>query len=47
MEASSELAERLQSLLDGFVERQADVYNGLLLVEGPGFKWKGAWGGRV
>jgi D-alanyl-D-alanine carboxypeptidase len=44
MEASSELAERLQSLLDGFVERQADVYNGLLLVEGPGFKWKGASG---
>ena len=43
-EPSSELSRRLQSLLDDLVEGQANVRNGVLLVEGPGFKWKGASG---
>jgi CubicO group peptidase (beta-lactamase class C family) len=40
----SELSHRLQSLLDGWVADRANVRNGVLLVEGPGFKWKGASG---
>jgi len=38
------LPDRLQSLLDRLVGEQANVRNGVLLVEGPGFKWKGASG---
>lgn len=44
VESNSELPDRLQSLLDGLVNDQANVRNGVLLVEGPGFKWKGASG---
>jgi D-alanyl-D-alanine carboxypeptidase len=44
MEYYSELSCRLQSLLDGLVNEQDNVRNGVLLVEGPGFKWKGASG---
>ena len=44
VKANSELPDRLQSLLDGFVNEQANVRNGVLFVEGPGFKWKGASG---
>jgi CubicO group peptidase (beta-lactamase class C family) len=43
----SELSNRLQSLLDGFVSEQNNVRNGVLLVEGPGFKWEGAGGMAV
>jgi CubicO group peptidase (beta-lactamase class C family) len=43
----SELSDRLQSLLDDFVNEQTNVRNGVLLVEGPGFKWKGASGMAV
>jgi CubicO group peptidase (beta-lactamase class C family) len=45
--SNSGLSDRLQSLLDSFVDEQANVRNGLLLVEGPGFKWKGASGVAV
>ncbi len=38
---------RLQSLLDSFVSEQDNVRNGVLLVEGPEFKWKGASGMAV
>jgi D-alanyl-D-alanine carboxypeptidase len=38
------LPQRLQSLLDGLVNEEDIVRNGVLLVEGPGFKWKGASG---
>lgn len=47
MKANSELSDRLQSLLDGFVNEQGNVRNGVLLVEGPVFKWKGASGMAV
>jgi len=40
----AELSRRLQSLLDGLVEAHANVHGGLLLVEGPGFRWIGASG---
>jgi len=35
---------RFQSLLDGLVTDLENVRNGVLLIEGPGFKWKGASG---
>jgi D-alanyl-D-alanine carboxypeptidase len=38
------LSTRLQSLLDVLVDEHENVRNGVLLVEGPGFKWKGASG---
>ena len=44
VKASSELSDRLQSLLDGLVNEQANVRNGVRFVEGPGFRWKGASG---
>jgi D-alanyl-D-alanine carboxypeptidase len=43
-ESNSELSNRLQSLLDRLVNEQDNVRNGVLLVEGPGFKWEGASG---
>ena len=46
-ESNSELSDHLQSLLDGFVNGQDNVHNGVLLVEGPGFKWKGVSGMAV
>jgi D-alanyl-D-alanine carboxypeptidase len=39
-----DLPDRLQALLDGLVESEDIIRNGSLLVEGPGFKWKGASG---
>ena len=39
-----ELPGRLQHLLDGLVEDHDAVRSGLLLVEGPGFRWQGASG---
>ncbi len=44
MKSKSELSDHLQSLLDRFVDEQDNVYNGVLFVEGPDFKWKGASG---
>jgi CubicO group peptidase (beta-lactamase class C family) len=44
MESRPGLGDRLQSLLDDLVNGQENVRNGVLLVEGPGFKWKGASG---
>ena len=44
VENDMELAARLQSLLDGLVDEQDSIRNGVLLVEGPGFCWKGASG---
>lgn len=44
VKANSDLSDHLQSLLDGLVNEQDNVRNGVLLVEGPGFKWKGASG---
>lgn len=41
---TTELSAKLQSLLDGLVSEHANVRNGVLLVEGPNFKWKGASG---
>lgn len=38
------LADRLQALLDGLVESEEYIRSGALLVEGPGFRWKGASG---
>lgn len=38
MKLDSPLSDRLQSLLDGWVQEQGTVRNGVLLVEGPGFK---------
>jgi CubicO group peptidase (beta-lactamase class C family) len=40
----TDLSESLQALLDDLVGGQPNVRNGVLLVEGPGFKWKGASG---
>jgi len=42
--AAADLAERLQKLLDSLVAGQDSVRGGLLLVDGPGFHWKGASG---
>lgn len=39
-----ERSVRLQSLLDELVGSQGNVRNGVLLVEGPDFKWKGTSG---
>jgi D-alanyl-D-alanine carboxypeptidase len=39
-----DLPERLQALLDDLVESEDIIRSGALLVEGPGFKWKGASG---
>jgi D-alanyl-D-alanine carboxypeptidase len=44
LNVNSELPDRLQSLLDGLVDGRGNVRNGVLLVEGPGFHWKGASG---
>jgi D-alanyl-D-alanine carboxypeptidase len=44
MKSDSGLSDHLRSLLDSFVDEQDNVRNGVLLVEGPGFKWKGASG---
>jgi D-alanyl-D-alanine carboxypeptidase len=41
------MSERLQALLDSFVNGQDNVRNGVLLVERAGFKWKGASGMAV
>ncbi|MBU0495574.1 MAG: beta-lactamase family protein [Chloroflexi bacterium] len=41
------LSDRLQCLLDGWVTGRVNVRNGVLLVEGPEFKWKGASGMAV
>jgi CubicO group peptidase (beta-lactamase class C family) len=38
------MSARMQSLLDSLVVGQENVRSGALLVEGPGFKWKGASG---
>jgi CubicO group peptidase (beta-lactamase class C family) len=43
-ETQAQLSENLQQLLDELVHGQDKVRNGLLLVEGPGFRWKGASG---
>jgi D-alanyl-D-alanine carboxypeptidase len=40
----SDLSHQLHSLLTCLVNDQANVHNGVLLVESPGFKWKGACG---
>ena len=39
-----EISDRFQSLLDHLVTDLENVRNGVLLIEGPGFKWKGASG---
>jgi D-alanyl-D-alanine carboxypeptidase len=44
MNSNNELPNRLQILLDGLVDDQENVRNGLLFVEGPDIKWKGASG---
>jgi len=44
MASPSALPHQLYSLLASLVEDQANVRNGVLLVEGSGFKWKGACG---
>ncbi|MCP4543105.1 MAG: beta-lactamase family protein [Chloroflexi bacterium] len=44
MKSNSKLPNHLQSLLDSFVNEQDNVHNGMLFVEGPDFKWKGASG---
>lgn len=41
---ASILQERLQALLDSLVASEPGVRSGLLLVDGPGFHWKGASG---
>jgi len=38
------LPDRLQALLDDLVESEDIIRSGALLVEGPGFRWKGASG---
>jgi CubicO group peptidase (beta-lactamase class C family) len=43
-EADPQLSGRLQALLDDLVSEQGTIRNGALLVEGPGFKWKGSSG---
>ena len=47
VENNMELAVGLQSLLDGLVDEQESVRNGVLLVEGPGLEWMGASGMAV
>ncbi len=44
MKPNSELSYQLQLLLDNLVNEQKNVHNGVLFVEGPGFKWKGSSG---
>ena len=44
MNSNSNLTQQLQSLLDNLVQSQSNVRNGVLLVEGPGWKWTGASG---
>ena len=44
MNSNSNLTQQLQSLLDDLVQSQSNVQNGVLLVEGPGWKWTGASG---
>lgn len=46
-QTTAELSEQLQSLLDDFVAGQTNVRSGILLVESPGFRWKGASGVAV
>jgi D-alanyl-D-alanine carboxypeptidase len=41
---ASDLPGRLQALLDDLVESEDIIRSGVLLVEGSGFKWKGASG---
>ena len=41
---TADLPQRLQALLDDLVESEDIIRSGVLLVEGPGFKWKGASG---
>jgi D-alanyl-D-alanine carboxypeptidase len=41
------LAGRCQALLDDLVASEEHIHNGVLLIEGPGFKWKGASGVAV
>jgi D-alanyl-D-alanine carboxypeptidase len=45
--SDSELANRLQALLGRLVDEQDNVRNGVLLVEGPGFRWVGAHGWAI
>ena len=44
MHSPSDLPHKLQSLLASLVDDQANVHNGVLLVESPVLKWKGACG---
>jgi len=44
MKINTNLALQLQSLLDSLVYDQSNVHSGVLLVEGPGWIWKGASG---
>jgi CubicO group peptidase (beta-lactamase class C family) len=44
MKSNTELTRQLQLLLASFVNEQINVHNGVLLVEGPWFKWKGTSG---
>jgi CubicO group peptidase (beta-lactamase class C family) len=41
---AADLSDRLQQLLDDLVQGPDNIRSGLLLVEGPGFRWKGASG---
>jgi len=43
-EREVDLSNRLQRLLDDLVQGPDNIRSGLLLVEGPGFRWKGASG---
>jgi CubicO group peptidase (beta-lactamase class C family) len=44
MISNQTLSDQLQILLDGFVNHQENVRNGLLFIAGPDVKWKGASG---
>jgi len=47
MTLKEEVQHQLKLLLDGFVNEQSNVRNGVLLVEGPDLTWKGACGMSV
>ncbi len=42
--SAPDLPDRLQAMLDRLVREGGNVRNGALLIEGPGFQWKGASG---
>jgi len=44
MKSNTDISHQLQLLLASFVSEQKNVHNGVLLVEGPRFKWTGASG---